>query len=93
MCWHCRRINKEANTNASPESRIAKFWTGELGIYRERDWNLRLRRLAIALRFSFSSGVSKWRCFFRSGKISAFDTWRLNRRSADSIPSFSPNTT
>ncbi len=44
----------------------------------------------MAFRFFFSSGVSKCRCFRMSGKIPAFDTVRLNRLSADSIPSLSP---
>jgi hypothetical protein len=50
-------------------------------------------RLAIALRLRFSMGVSKWRCFFMSGKMPAFDTSRLKRRSVDSIPSLSPGIT
>lgn len=53
----------------------------------------RLRRAATALRLRFSRGVSKCRWYFTSAKIPAFETWRLNRRRAESIPSFSPRTT
>ena len=53
----------------------------------------RRRRRCCSLRLYFSTGVSWWRRRFRSAKIPALDTWRLKRRRADSIPSFSPTVT
>jgi hypothetical protein len=53
----------------------------------------RRRRRCWALRLYFSVGVSWWRSRLRSAKIPAFETCRLNRRRADSIPSFSPTVT
>ncbi len=52
-----------------------------------------LRLAATALRLRFSHGVSQCRWYLTSAKIPALDTWRLNRRKAESMPSFSPRTT
>ena len=57
------------------------------------DQRLRLLRRCWSLRLYFSTGVSWWRMRFKSEKIPDFETWRLNLRRADSMPSFSPTVT
>ncbi len=54
---------------------------------------LRLLRRCWSLRLYFSTGVSWWRIRFKSEKMPALETWRLNLLRADSTPSFSPTVT